>query len=67
MIPRESIRKNQPRPQVEVVGLNGLGMHLNKRKYIEKLLFVILNQPGHTLSLEEREQVGEIVYDGIPA
>ena len=47
--------------------MGGLELQLNKRKYIEKVLFVILNQPGHTLSLEERETVGEIVYDGIPA
>lgn len=67
LIPKEGFHKHKPQPTAEVVGLGGNDLRLNKRKYIEKVLFVILNQPGHTLSLEERETVGELVYDGIPA
>lgn len=64
LIPKEAkVKANQE----ALISLGGSELRLNKRQFIEKVLFVILNQPSHTLSLEEREQVGEIVYEGIPA
>jgi hypothetical protein len=68
VVPKErSASKLKTELTPEIVSLSGAELKLNKRRYIEKVLFYILNQPGHTLSLEEREQVGEIVYEGIPA